>query len=65
MKGNAAKKATAANFQPKLNEIATHPMRLKIEISGKTPLTPNNSCSCFGSVDNLAMRVPEEFSSWS
>lgn len=43
MNGRAAKKATAANFQPKANEMATHPIRLKIEIRGKMPFTPKSS----------------------
>jgi len=63
--GIAAKNVTAANFHPKIKDIITHPMTLKTEMSGKTPVGPNISWICLGSVDNRDTRLPEAFSSWS
>jgi hypothetical protein len=62
IKGNAAKKVTAANFQPKQKEIIMQPMRLNIKIIGKTPLMPKSSWSCLGSVERRDIRVPAAFS---
>jgi hypothetical protein len=62
IKGNAAKKVTAANFQPKQKDMTTQPMRLNIEMTGKIPLIPKSSWSCLGSMERRDIRVPEAFS---
>lgn len=65
MKGIAPKNVTAASFQPNENEMATHPITLKMEISGNTPIGPSRSWICLGSIESRDINEPEEFSSRS